>query len=504
MATPEAESSSLVLAGELLLGRYRVHEKLAEGGHSLVFRAEDERLRRPACVKLLRLPTSDPVFRAAIEERFVQEAFLLARLAHPATVKILDFGYVRAPAATLDPSNPGDPHSPGDPTSAAARDIPFQVTELVSGGPLSRWVKKRGRLSVREVLTILAPIARALAEVHDAGVAHLDVKPQNILLSRTAAGREPKLADFGISEAIADKAKEGVRQLLLYSVNWAAPEQMVGDPIGAATDVYSLALVTVFALTGRLVFCEANPALAYRLRKASSDAVIDAVGGAGLPDGLIDVLVRATHFRPSLRIGDVMEFLQVVERALVPLRDAVVAAPTVFEESGPSPVGGGVVNGEASPIDRSVSDRVTAANLWQLAPDQPVPIIAGRRVSFVALSNSVDLEGGDKIRLRLDFVRTADERVGLHVKGLTCFVAEAGRRPSSAITLETSASVEFISAGGELLGRAEVAFAAEGPSRTVVTIARESLVVASGECPNLVALDFGAGMTCALLYEPVV
>ena len=495
MATPEALPPSPISAGELLLGRYRVQEKLAEGGHSLVFRAEDERLRRPACVKLLRLPTSDPVFRAAIEERFVQEAFLLARLAHPATVKILDFGYFRAPAPAAD-----DPAS----DSAQSREIPFQVTELVSGGPLSRWVKKRGHLSAREFLTILAPVARALAEVHDAGVAHLDVKPQNILLSRTAAGREPKLADFGISEAIADKAKEGVRQLLLYSVNWAAPEQMVGDPIGSASDVYSLALVSVFALTGRLVFCEPNPALAYRLRKASSDAVIDAVAGVGLPDALVDILVRATHFQPSLRMADVMEFLHVVERALLPLRDAPGPPPASFEDSGPSPVGGALGAGEGNAIDRSVSDRVTAANLWQLAPDQPVPIIAGRRVTFVPVGDSVDLEGSEKIRLRVAFVRTAEERVGLHVKGLNCFVLEAGRRPSSAITLETSATVEFISAGAELLGRAEVAFAAEGPSRAVVSVARESLVVSNGLCRNLVALDFGVGLTCVLLYEPVV
>jgi hypothetical protein len=464
-----------------------------------VYRAEDERLRRPACVKLLRLPTRDPAFCAAIEQKFVQEAFLLARLTHPATVKILDFGYVRAPGE-------------GD---GGAREVPFQVTELVSGGPLSRWVKKRGRLSAAEVVAILTPITRALAEVHDAGVAHLDLKPQNILLARTPSGRESRLADFGISEMVADQAREGVRQLLLYSVNWAAPEQMVGDPVGPASDVYSLALVTVFALTGRLVFCEANPALAYRLRKASCDAIMDAVAGAGLPDDLIDVLVRAIHFEPSLRIGDVMEFLRVVERALAPMipvrpAEGERARSGAFEDSGPSPVGS-VVGGDGSPLDRSAADRVTAANLWQLTPGEDCPTIAGRKVSLLRVDDSVDVEASDKIRVRISYVRIGEERTGVHIKGLTCFVSEAGRRPSSALTLETPATLEFISAGGEILGRVQVEFAAEGPSRTVVSVAGESLVVASKVCRNLIALDFGAGtitgaapgpkMTCVLLYE---
>jgi serine/threonine protein kinase len=490
-------ATSLISPGELLLGRYRVHERLAEGGHSVVYRAEDERLRRPACVKLLRLPTRDPAFCAAIEQRFVQEAFLLARLTHPATVKILDFGYIRA-AGEAD---------------GGAREVPFQVTELVSGGPLSRWVKKRGHLSAAEVVALLTPVARALAEVHDAGVAHLDLKPQNILLARTSSGRDSKLADFGISEMVAGQAREGVRQLLLYSVNWAAPEQMVGDPIGPASDVYSLALVTVFALTGRLVFCEPNPALAYRLRKASCDAIMDAVAGAGLPDDLIDVLVRAIHFEPSLRIGDVMEFLRVVERALWPMiqgRGDGNGRIATFEDSGPSPVGS-VVGGDGSPFDRSVADRVTAANLWQLTPGQDCPIIAGRKVSLIQVDDSVDIEASDKIRARISYVRIGDDRTAVHIKGLTCFVSEAGRRPSSALTLESHATVEFISARGEILGRAEVEFAAEGPSRAVVSVAGESLVVDSKVCRNLIALDFGVDAvggggggpapTCVLLYE---
>jgi serine/threonine protein kinase len=476
-----SDGPGLFSTGEVLLGRYRVGEQIAEGGHSIVFRAEDERLRRPACVKLLRFPTTDPGFRAVIEERFVKEAFLLARLVHPATVKIFDFGYFRG-------SSPG----------SDGGETPFQVTELVPGGPLSRWVKKRGRLSPREVLKLLAPIARALAEVHSAHVAHLDLKPQNILLARGAAGREAKLADFGIAETIGRQPTPDVRSVLLYSVNWAAPEQMVGDPIGPASDVYALALVVVFALTGRLVFSERDPASAYRLRKASADALLDALSGVMLPDTLVDLFARAIHFEPRLRLHDVMEFFQQIERIMLSVDEAPVPTPVAIEESGPSPA-----ETPVSAVDASLPDRVTAASLWQLGPDKPCPSIAGRQVRFVVVGDSVDLEDAEHIRLRVSFVGGPGESAGLHVKGLNCFVAVAGRRPSSALTLDESATLEFISGGGELLGRAEALFAAAGPSRAVVSVARQSLVVSTEECRHLVALDFGAGQTCVLLCERV-
>jgi serine/threonine protein kinase len=501
MPAPDGVPASPVKDGELLLGRYRVVDQLAEGGHSVIFRAEDERLRRPACVKLLRLPNIDPAFRTAIEERFVKEAFLLGRLCHPTTIKIFDFGYFRTRSR-------GDKADKADKRSGTG-EIPFQVSELISGGPLSRWVKRRGRLGAAELLALMTPIARALSEVHSAGIAHLDVKPQNILLARTALGREPKLADFGISETIEPRVATGPRQVLLYSVNWAAPEQMIGESIGAYSDVYALALVVIYALTGKLVFCEQDPIKAYRLRKSSSDALVDAVAGAALPDELLELLARAIHFEPALRFGDVMEFLQLVERALAPLLRAAapVPLPSISDDSGPSPT-------EGLTIDRSVPDRVTAANLWHVQAgslarggqgegtgDRETLNVAGRVIRFVKVADSVDVEA-DKIRLRVAFVPVAGDKIGLHVKGLNCFVSLAGRRPSSAVTFDGNATLEFISAGGEQLGRAEASFAAAGLTRTVVSVDRQSLAVPSEDCRNLVALDFGPGLTCPLLCEP--
>ena len=94
----------------------------------------------------------------------------------------------------------------------------------------------------------------------------------------------------------------------MYSVNWAAPEQMVGDPVDATSDVYSLSLVTIYALTGRLVFQDQDPANAYRMRKYSDEVLGNALDGSGLGDELVSFFLRACSFHPGNRLGDAAEY----------------------------------------------------------------------------------------------------------------------------------------------------------------------------------------------------
>ena len=470
-------SDAPVSAGDLLLGRYRVTDRLAEGGHSLIYKVEDERLRRAACAKIFHLDGAAAEVRQAVERRFVHEAYLLARLSHPGTVQIYDFGYMAEPGA-------------------AGQELPFQVCELVNGGPLSRWVKRRGRLAPREVLSTIVPLCRALADVHASRLVHLDVKPQNILLARTATGPMPKLGDFGIAQAMDAPTPAGESSLLMYSVNWAAPEQMVGDPVDPTSDVYSLALVTIYALTGRLVFQDQDPAQAYRLRKYSDEVLGNTLDGSGLSDELVAFFLRACSFDSANRVGDAAEYARQLQTALSSLM-AINATPTPspVEESGPT--------GYADPAapDRSLPGRVAAANLWPLSVDRLTPDIAGRRVEFRASAPATDLEADNGARIRVSFVPSSAERPSLHIKGVNCFVASAGRRASSALTLDVDAPVQLLSPRGERLAGAEVSFATSGPSKNVVALAGHSLVVPTEECAHLVAIDFGVGRTCALVYE---
>jgi serine/threonine protein kinase len=459
-------------AGDVLLGRYRVIERMTEGGHSVVYRVEDERLRRPACAKILNVDGVDDRVRKVIEQHFVQEVFVLARLPHASTVQIYDFGYLSGPGPA---------------------EVPFQICEYLTGGPLSQWVKKKQRLSASEALAMTLQLCGALAEVHAAGLIHGDVKPQNVLLAETLSGPTAKLADFGIAQLAQKESATDGSAVLMYSVNWAAPEQLVGEPLGPAADVYSLALVTIFMLTGRLVFLEPDPSDAYRRRKYAREVVANTLEPMSLPVEALALLLDACNFDPRERVQSALEFGRLLEQALAPmLLDGTT--PTLRRTGERSAIT------MDTPADHSLPGRVMAADLWSLSPGRPCPPIAGRRLEFVPADPWCDLVVPENARVRVSFVPSSSDAPGLHIMGLNCFVSIAAGRPSSAVTLDTAGSVDFLSAQGVPLARATITFATEGIERTVVTVAGNSIVVSRSECAGLAAIDFGPENICYLSY----
>jgi serine/threonine protein kinase len=462
-------------AGDLLLGRYRIVERITEGGHSIVYRVEDERLRRAACAKVLNLNGMDERLRKVIEHHFVQEVFVLARLPHASTVQIYDFGYLTG-------------------EGPEGSDIPFQICEYLAGGPLSRWVKKKQRLSSSEALPMTLQLCGALAEVHSAGLIHGDVKPQNVLLAETVTGRVAKLADFGIAQSAHRSTADDGSSVLMYSVNWAAPEQLVGEQLGPTADVYSLALVLIFMLSGKLVFLEPDPTDAYRRRKYAREVVANALEPMGLPADTVSLLLDACSFDPRERIQNPLEFGRLLEHTLAPL----------LLESAPSSTtrrtGERAAFMPETPSDVSLPGRVIAADLWTLAPGRACPTIAGRKLEFALADPWIDLPVSDNVRVRISFVPSSSDAPGLHIMGLNCFVSIATGRPSSAVTLDAAGAVDFLSTHGVPLARATVSFATEGLERSVLTLAGNSIVVARRDCGGLAALDFGAGNTCFFAY----
>src|SRR4030095_4639143 len=110
-----------------------------------------------------------------------------------------------------------------------------------------------------------------------------------------------KLADFGIAQHIGSTPATNEGALLMYSVNWAAPEQLVGERVGPACDVYSLALVTIYALTGRLVFHQTDAVEGYRLRRYADHLIPDILSGCGYPEEVVAVLRAGWRFEPAAR-----------------------------------------------------------------------------------------------------------------------------------------------------------------------------------------------------------
>jgi serine/threonine protein kinase len=208
------------VSGASVLGdRYELNEVIGRGGMADVYRATDRVLVRRVAVKLLRDVTGD----ASERSRFTAEARTLARLSHPALVTVLDAG--------------------------VDVEQPFLVLELIDG--LSLADSLTGPMPAERVAAIGAQVAGALAHAHAAGIVHRDVKPGNVLLGRDGRAR---LTDFGIARLLGDAARHTKAGFTVGTAAYLAPEQVRGEQVTPAADVYSLGLVLLEALTGERVY----------------------------------------------------------------------------------------------------------------------------------------------------------------------------------------------------------------------------------------------------------
>ena len=213
----------MVSLGDTLVGRYRIDARIGAGGFATVFRARDLRLQRDVAVKVL-LP--EQATDADVVARFDREARALATFSHPNVVAIHD----------VEPATP------------SVGDVAFLVMDLCEDGSLAeRFAASEAAGLTPEILVpILADVARGLAVLHAAGVAHRDVKPSNVLLT----GGRALIADLGIAMATAYEAA-GPGQAL-GTLPYLAPEQLAGQPASFASDVHALGVVAYLGFTGRL------------------------------------------------------------------------------------------------------------------------------------------------------------------------------------------------------------------------------------------------------------
>ena len=214
------------------LSHYLIAEELGAGGMGVVYRARDERLDRDVAVKVLPAGSLDETTRA----RFRREALALSRLNHPHIGMVHDFG--------------------------SDQGTDFLVMELVRGRTLRARLRE-GPLPVEEVADIGIAVADALEEAHEQGVIHRDLKPENVLI--TAKGWV-KVLDFGLA---ALRAMPGttvttetltVAHTLTGTLPYMAPEQLIGKPAEAQTDIYALGVLLYELATGRRPFEETNQA----------------------------------------------------------------------------------------------------------------------------------------------------------------------------------------------------------------------------------------------------
>ncbi|NLG21484.1 MAG: Stk1 family PASTA domain-containing Ser/Thr kinase [Actinomycetales bacterium] len=206
----------------VLDGRYRVESLLAQGGMAAVYAATDLRLDRRVALKIMHANLARD---EAFVTRFRQEARTAARLSHPHVVSVFDQG--------------------------EDGDLVFLAMELVEGRTLREVINEHGAHSVREAVAYIDPVLQALAAAHEAGLAHRDVKPENVLIRDDGT---VKVADFGLARAVSAATSSHSSELVWGTAAYLAPEQVERGRTDERSDIYSVGLLFYELLTGVKAF----------------------------------------------------------------------------------------------------------------------------------------------------------------------------------------------------------------------------------------------------------
>ncbi len=309
---------------------YTVIREIGRGGMGAVYLAERNEFQQQVAVKVIKRGSdTDDVVR-----RFHQERDLLAALKHPNIAHLIDGG-----------------------TTADGR--PFFALEHIDGEPITRYCDAR-RLGIDDRLRLFRKVCSAVAYAHANLVIHRDIKPANILIGTDG---EPKLLDFGIAKVLSDSSSADTTEteMRLLTPDYAAPEQVLGQKVTTATDVYSLGVLLYELLCGhrpmtlkdkpahevaRLVslFEPSSPSTAAMTGGRSSDPITDesvtpetvADSRGERPDrlrrrlagDLDNIVLMALRKEPERRYGSVEQFSEDIERHLIGL--PVIARPATF------------------------------------------------------------------------------------------------------------------------------------------------------------------------------
>ncbi|MEZ4521820.1 MAG: protein kinase [Thermomicrobiales bacterium] len=251
-------------------GRYEITRPIGEGSFSRTFVARDTVLEREVALKVLRREhQSNDEFAA----RFDREAQAAARVSHPNVVSVFDFG--------------------------REEGLPFIVMQYIDGRTLRQFDRDEGPLTIEEVISVGRQVLDGLASIHDQGIIHRDIKPQNVLLDRNMVAR---LTDFGVA-FLANDVTLTQTGATIGTAAYMAPEQATGRSIGPESDLYAVGVMLYELLTRRLPFRGDNP-VQVLYRHVSDFPPRPRDLNPSIPIELEAVILRALAKMPSERYPD--------------------------------------------------------------------------------------------------------------------------------------------------------------------------------------------------------
>jgi eukaryotic-like serine/threonine-protein kinase len=337
-------------------GRYRLIEEVGQGGMAVVFRAQDETLKREVAVKLLHQHlAADTESKARLE----REAQAVAKLRHENILEIFDYSGITSESA-------------------------FIVTEFIDGKTLKQLFENRRIRHPEIAAMIAAEIGGALAHAHSVGIIHRDVKPENVMIRKDGV---LKLMDFGIAQVV-DLQRMTVTGQLLGSPAYMAPELIEGKPLDFRTDVFSVGIILYQMATGTLPFVGKNPHEV--LRRIGEGRFPDPrTANRLIGDDLARIMRRALARNPDDRYADVSRFVAELRENLtaaglteprVELR-AFFAHPEAYEAALPTRLSSALVASAKEQLAAGKTPR--ALELWNrvlaLEPQNQEVLAALRR-----------------------------------------------------------------------------------------------------------------------------
>ncbi|WP_095066702.1 Stk1 family PASTA domain-containing Ser/Thr kinase [Veillonella rodentium] len=260
----------------LLDNRYRIVDKIGVGGMADVYLGEDTLLGRPVAIKILHANfANDDEF----VKRFKREAQAAGKLNHPNIVNMYDVGF--------------------------DQNLHYIIMEYVDGETLKEYITRHGRLSIDEAVKFTIAIAEGLEHAHAMGIVHCDIKPHNVIITRT--GRV-KVTDFGIARAMNATNTVMYTNSILGSAHYLSPEQASGKPIDGNTDIYSLGVVLYEMLTGRVPF-EGETPIAVALKHVREKVTPPTRYNPSIPPLLEAVVMKALAKNPADRFESISDMI---------------------------------------------------------------------------------------------------------------------------------------------------------------------------------------------------